>query len=309
MSQNWKKIGILGAVSLFLFSGQAELAENVVATKGAERRETVFVHERGTWIDPKEKKTLTKAELFRKLDRAKVILLGETHTNKENHRWQLAVLSMVYGRNHEVAVGFEMFPSRLDPVLKEWVAGNLTKDAFLDQGEWKKVWGYDPDLYWPLFDFCRQNQISMFGMNSDRDVIRKIGREGWEHLTTAEIGTMTPAKPAESAYRSYLENILNKPENPMAGKLDVDYFIRAQQAWDRSFAWNITEQLKENHKVKVVGIVGRGHLEYGYGIPYQLKDLGVEDVLILLPSFDDTIHWEAIDGIGDALFRLDDLHE
>ena len=33
----------------------------------------------------------------------------------------------------------------------------------------------------------------------------------------------------------------------------------------------------------IVGIIGRGHLEYGHGIPHQLADLGIDDVGVLLP--------------------------
>lgn len=309
LEQRWKKVLVLGLSSLFLFNSYGELSEKLQMNSEKGRDTMVIVQERGTWMDPKQKKKLTKEEVFRKLDRAKVILIGETHTDYEIHRWQLAVLSIVYGRNHDVAVGFEMFPSRLDPVLQEWTGGELTKDEFLEKAEWKKVWGYDPELYWPLFDFCRQNQIPMFGMNLDREVIKKIGKEGWEGLTLEESRGMTPAKPASSEYRKYLDAILNQPNNPMAGKLDMDYFVRAQQAWDRSFAWNITKYLTENPNSKIIGIVGKGHMEYGYGIPYQLKDLKVEDVLVLLPSFDDAVQWEKIEGSGDAIFRLDRLEK
>ena len=53
----------------------------------------------------------------------------------------------------------------------------------------------------------------------------------------------------------------------------------------------------------VVGIIGRGHLEYGYGTPSQLADLGVDRVSILLPT--DTDFDPVRDpAIADALYRL-----
>jgi membrane-associated protease RseP (regulator of RpoE activity) len=33
----------------------------------------------------------------------------------------------------------------------------------------------------------------------------------------------------------------------------------------------------------VIGILGRGHLEHGYGVPHQLADLGIPDAAVLLP--------------------------
>ena len=55
----------------------------------------------------------------------------------------------------------------------------------------------------------------------------------------------------------------------------------------------------------VIGIIGRGHLEYGHGTPYQWRDLGIEDIAVLLPT-DRACHEAAsLDGIADAIFRLD----
>lgn len=48
---------------------------------------------------------------------------------------------------------------------------------------------------------------------------------------------------------------------------------------------------------------GRGHLEYGHGTPYQLADLGIRDVAVLLPNDTETVHLEE-EPIADGLFGL-----
>ena len=49
----------------------------------------------------------------------------------------------------------------------------------------------------------------------------------------------------------------------------------------------MAETLATAHRINpsalVVGIIGRGHLEYGYGIPHQLADLGIDGVEVLIP--------------------------
>ena len=60
-------------------------------------------------------------------------------------------------------------------------------------------------------------------------------------------------------------------------------FVRAQQTWDRAFACRIAARLNEPDKPLVVGIIGRGHLEYRGGTPAQLEDLGVAGAAVLLP--------------------------
>jgi S1-C subfamily serine protease len=68
----------------------------------------------------------------------------------------------------------------------------------------------------------------------------------------------------------------------------------------------MAEALAEAHRLDpgaiVVGIVGRGHLEHGYGIPHQLADLGIDDVAVLLPvdAGADCAALEA--GLADAVF-------
>jgi uncharacterized iron-regulated protein len=62
-------------------------------------------------------------------------------------------------------LGLEMFPRRAQPVLDRWVAGELTEAELLTQTEWSKVWGFDPSLYLPLFEFARMNRVPMVALN------------------------------------------------------------------------------------------------------------------------------------------------
>ncbi|MDR1163351.1 MAG: hypothetical protein LBM17_05885, partial [Candidatus Accumulibacter sp.] len=81
--------------------------------------------------------------------------------------------------------------------------------------------------------------------------------------------------------------------------------------WDRAFACNIERAIKDarasspSSSPLVVGIIGRGHLEYGHGTPYQLKDLGVGRVGVLLTSDLAEVDFAEIDGIADGIFRID----
>jgi len=59
----------------------------------------------------------------------------------------------------------------------------------------------------------------------------------------------------------------------------------------------------------VVGIVGRGHLEYGYGIPHQLAAMGIEDVDVLLP-LDSTDSCDPLPAeLASAVFVVDAASE
>jgi membrane-associated protease RseP (regulator of RpoE activity) len=62
---------------------------------------------------------------------------------------------------------------------------------------------------------------------------------------------------------------------------------------------------RRDPKAIVVGIVGRGHVDYGYGIPHQLADMGIDDVDVLLP-LDSTANCDPLPAeLASAVFVVD----
>ena len=261
----------------------------------------------GQWFAPAEQRSVTPPELFASLATARVVLLGETHTRYDIHRWQLHVAAGLLATRGRIALGFEMFPRRVQPVLNDFVAGRWSNPAdFLAAAGWGDVWSYDAALYLPLFHFCRQFAVPMLALNCERPLVTRVGKQGWEAIPEAERDGLTPARPASAAYRAYLANIGDRNRSlapPGPPPMDFDRFVRAQQTWDRAFACNIARALATDDPPLVIGIIGRGHLEFGHGTPDQLADLGITDVTVLLPT--DTDYDPAREaGIADALFRL-----
>lgn len=267
---------------------------------------TPVLHPRASWIDPATGAPLAASELMAMMARRQAVLLGETHTVAEIHRWQLQVTTVLHFLQPNLAVGFEMFPRRVQGVLDEWVAGALSTDAFLDKVGWGTVWGYDAALYLPLFHFCRQQRVRMLALNCHRPLVTRVGKEGWDAIPEAERDGLTPSAPATPAYRQYLFDLGLRQATSAADPV-LDRFIRAQQTWDRAFACNIARALGEPEPpALVVGFIGRGHLEYGHGTPYQLRDLGIAAPAVLLPTTAPQFDRARLAGIADAVFRLDE---
>lgn len=269
---------------------------------------TAIMHRPGRWIDPLSGGGIGHGELMRRMAAKQVVLLGETHNRHDVHRWQLHVAAGLLALRPDLAMGFEMFPRRVQPALDAWVSGTLEPVAFLERAEWRTVWNFAPELYWPLFHFCRQFKVPMLALNCRRALVTEVGKMGWDAIPLADRDGVTPAKDASAGYRQYLLDILSGMRTR-----DADYatspefarFVRAQQTWDRAFACGIADALKKPNPPLVVGIIGRGHLEYGYGTPYQLADLGIRHTAVLLPSDHETFDAAAKVGIADAVFRLD----
>ena len=273
----------------------------------AREKQARVPHAPGTWIDPATGRRKDFLRLMQSMARRSVVLLGETHDRPEVHRWQLHTAAFIYARRPEMMMGFEMFPRSAQPALDAWVEGELGEDEFLERVRWDKVWGFPAGLYLPLFYFCRENRVRMLGLNCRRDLVTRVGKEGWGAVPESERDAITPAAPPEPGYAEHLSRMM-PGGGPM--RMDSARFMRAMQAWDRAFACNIASALREAEPGKppvVIGIIGRGHLEYGFGTPRQLADLGIPDSAVLLPSSDRL--WELKRGgrkFADAVFRIPD---
>jgi len=214
-----------------------------------------------------------------------IFLLGENHDRADHHLWQRDTLAILHQTKRKVAVGFEMLPKRIQPVLDQLSGTQFSKEEFSNKTGWCEIWGFDLDLYWPIIDYCKGHALPMIALNCNRPLVSKIGKEGWENQPMDLLEGISPAKPATTAYRAYLFDVTGgcRPGRAARNPLDpaFDRFVRAQQVWDRAFACRIAEYKKERPDCSIVGIIGRGHLEYFGGTPYQLADLNLPCTVLL----------------------------
>ncbi len=277
----------------------------------------------GQWLDPASGEQLDTRALLEDAGKANVVLLGESHTTAAHHRWQAYMLAALHARNPDMAVGFEMLPRRAQPVLDDWSRGVLTESQLLQRSDWQAAWGYDADHYLPLFHFTRLHQLPTLALNVDRGLVSRVGREGWDAIEVdAREGLSEPA-PASAAYRNSLADLFlfkrsmgnahggvdDEERRELMRSAEFMRFVEAQLTWDRAMAEILAQAHRSNPDGLVVGIVGRGHAEFGRGIPHQLADLGIEGVQVLLP-------WAAADtcdempaDIADAVFVVDEALE
>jgi uncharacterized iron-regulated protein len=214
-----------------------------------------------------------------------VVLLGESHDDAEHHRWQLRTVEALYARRPGMALGFEMFPRAAQPVLDRWAAGGLDEAAFLRDVDWPKVWGYDPELYLPLFRFARDHRVRMLALNVDRAVVRRVSQQGLAAVPRDEREGVGDPAPASSAYRDRLLAAFGQHQHGEvadAASPAFQRFVDAQLLWDRAMAEGIAAAVRSGRPL-VVGIMGRGHVEHGDGVARQLADLGTGDVATALP--------------------------
>ena len=263
------------------------LAAAVAATPGAGTAAEVCVPP-GQWLDPARDRPIGQADLIAAMAKRPVVLLGEVHTSAEHHRWQLHTIAALHGRNPNMVLGFESFPRSVQPALDAWTRGSLSEKRFLEKTRWDEVWRFDAGLYMGLFQFARLHRIPMVALNVDDALIKRIRKDGWPAVPVdARQGVDDPA-PATDAYLDFLARVYRDHDDAATEMPDRDdpafrRFVQAQITWDRAMAQALAAALRGGGRPLVVGIVGLGHTEYGWGIPRQLADLGVTGTAVLVP--------------------------
>lgn len=309
-------------------------AQNEQANAGRGERTTnsaAACSQSGHWISGPDGEATSRQKLFQQLSTRPLVLLGESHNDAAHHRWQLHTLSALLGRSKELVIGFEMFPREAQTVLDQWVAGELSEEEFLKKSDWRRVWGYDPDLYMPLFQFARMHRVPMVALNVNPKLVSRVAAEGWTAIPIEERHGLSDPVPPLSEYRRALadvyrtklsmmakgqfEGMASMGEPPKANtapslddimkKPDFDRFVAAQLVWDRAMAEGLYEAKLKHPNAIVVGVMGSGHLSYRHGVPRQLDQLGVPGSAVLIPAQVETACQLAQAGYADALFMVE----
>jgi len=259
----------------------------------------------GQWAAPATGATIPAARVVRDASSRQIVLLAERHDAAEHHRWQLHTIAALHGRHPAMVLGFEMFPRRAQPALDRWVRGESTEAEFLAESDWASVWGFDPELYLPLFHFARMHRIPMVALNVERKLVDQVAAEGWAAVPPEAREGVSDPTPPRPEYLAELGAVLR--DHPMDAEPDVtrhQRFVEAQLVWDRAMAEGLVATARAEPSALVVGIIGGGHVERGFGVPHQLHALGVRDVAVLLPWDEPRDCAELVPDLADAVFGV-----
>jgi uncharacterized iron-regulated protein len=248
-------------------------------------------------LDGERPVAVAPGTVIAEMARREVVLLGEQHDRADHHRWQVHTLAQLLAQRPRMIIGFEAFPRRVQPALDKWVAGELTEQQFLAESRWEEVWTSPAELYMPLFEFARLHRVPMVALNVEKKLTEAVAAKGWDAVPQAEREGVTRPAPAPKAYLDELAQV----HKAHGGKSTLRNFTEAQQTWDRAMAQALAGQVGRD--ALVVGIMGAGHLRYGYGVTLQLRDLGVTRVGTLLP-IEPAQCKELAAGIADAAFVI-----
>lgn len=113
------------------------------------------------------------------LSRADVVFVGEQHDDPNTHRLESALLQALGARRDGIVLSLEMFERDVQPQLNQFLAGDLTEEAFLkDSRPWPR---YQTD-YKALVDYAKEKGWPAIAANVPRPIAAEVAKSGREIL-------------------------------------------------------------------------------------------------------------------------------
>jgi uncharacterized iron-regulated protein len=210
------------------------------------------------------------SQLSREVSPAEVVFVGESHDQVEQHQIQTSILREFLKRERPPVIAMEMFRKDQQSTLDRWSQGELDEEEFLKEVQWDTTWGFDYSLYKPILDEARQHRLKVLGLNTQRELVRRVGQNGIEALSTEDRKKLPKIDLSDRRHRAYLKSIF---ENHKEGSAkEFESFYQAQCLWDEAMAETLAEFLKsaEGKGKTVLVFAGNGHIVFDFGIPNRL---------------------------------------
>jgi uncharacterized iron-regulated protein len=226
---------------------------------------------------------------------AKVIYIGEMHTNLQAHEAQRRVIEALEQRfPGQLAIGMEMFREPQQPALDRWTRGELGELQFLKASKWYDNWSSDFGHYRGILNFARDHRQDVLALNPPKEVQQQFAQAGAGQLPPELAARVPQTDFTDPFQRALLEAVFKghsvggKPSTLSAeatAKM-FDRFYRTQILWEESMASRIVDYLNSPAGAgkKMVVIAGSFHVRHGLGVPRKVLRRAAWPYVIVLPT-------------------------
>lgn len=111
-------------------------------------------------------------ELHSLLDGAHLVYFGDYHTLRESQKAPLRILREMLDRGREVIMATEAVHLSHQPLIDDYLAGDISEDELLSGVDYDRTWGFSWRNYRLQFEFARDNDLPLLGINSDPAIVK-----------------------------------------------------------------------------------------------------------------------------------------
>ncbi|MFM8316716.1 MAG: ChaN family lipoprotein, partial [Deltaproteobacteria bacterium] len=118
----------------------------------------------------------TKRELLLEVLKSQVILFGDYHTLSQAQRTVIRIMRdsvrVLMRKKRKVILALEMLTPEHDVAVGQFLRGKIREKEFLKRIGFAENWGFPWENYQALFDFARQHEIEIRGINPPKSARR-----------------------------------------------------------------------------------------------------------------------------------------
>lgn len=218
----------------------------------------------GKLWDMRSRSHIDEATLLARIDKANVLLLGETHDNPVHHELQQKLLQARLESGSRPALLMEQFDTERQAALDLALAGSNRDEALNTAATLTKGW--DWQFYRPLLVTALDHKLPVVAANLSRERLRPVVRQGFAAFDAADLKRMAVDEVWSEGRQKYLARLIEQAHCGQIGAELRDGLVRSQRLRDAVMADAALSSIGRG----VVGIVGSGHARRDIGVPLYL---------------------------------------
>ena len=222
-------------------------------------------------------------ELMLAVQQADVIVIGETHTDANGHRWQQEFLHELVTQDVSFSLSLEEFDRGQQSALDEYSAGKIDGEglksvrAFVGPSI-RENW---LEWYLPKLQIVRDAEVDMIASNAPLKYSRMARNKGCENLGELPVAEQAlfdcPLLPVDPEYQARFFKTMSRisRKNQSMGMKPLDEpqmakMFRAHRVWDATMAQSIAALYQSDGR-PVVHVVGSFHTDFNGGLLQELQ--------------------------------------
>jgi uncharacterized iron-regulated protein len=224
---------------------------------------------------------VTKEQMFHVLSGSRIVYVGETHTNLEDHQVELEVLQGLWEQSPgQWVVGMEMFQRPSQGQLNQWSQGQLDEKGFIKV--WYANWDQSYNYYRGILRFIRDKKIPMVALNASDELVHEVMKKGTEGLPKNLKKELPEMDRMDPYHRDSLKAVFAGHSH---GNEGFERFYETMLIWDETMAQTIATYLSSSEGAgkKMVVFTGGFHVNYGFGVPRRVFRRLPEPYEIVMP--------------------------
>jgi uncharacterized iron-regulated protein len=202
-----------------------------------------------------------------------IIILAAATARQSSAGERCEIWIDLYSGDVTLAVGLEMLPVDVQPVLDRYNSGEITLDEFAAEVGWDEIWDNYED-YRGAIEACHGAGGIVLALNPRRELAKEIARNGidglepeWAAKVPEGINTDQPD------YERELMRVMMVMAHATGQTDMMRRMFEAQVIKDEVMADAVARFMKspEGEGSTVVVLCGAGHVSYGYGVPSRVR--------------------------------------